>query len=242
MSHAMVYSPSKAATTEEGKVEPWTIQARARYDAENELKAIAGLNLATLRPVNVYGPGDVSGLMPRVCCAAVYQKNKKKMEFLWGSGLLINCVHVRDVCAAIWATCVEAKVGAVYNLADNTKLTQGIMNDALKKIFKLKTGFYGTIMSNLAKTQLDSVAAKANGDHVPGWSKLAREHKILNTPITPFLDKELLYNNHLSINGSKIAKELPSFTYAHPVLTAELLREQVQFAIDQKIFPPVLLP
>ena len=41
---------------------------------------------------------------------------------------------------------------------------------------------------------------------------------MLNTPLTPYIDKELLYNNNLFVDGSKIVKESGGkFTYSTKV-------------------------
>lgn len=41
-----------------------------------------------------------------------------------------------------------------------------------------------------------------------------QEEGILNTPLTPFIDKELLYNNHVAVDGTAI--QATGFTYNHP--------------------------
>jgi len=70
-------------------------------------------------PVHAY----VIESAPRMACAAVYQVNKKKMEFLWGEKLRINTVHVLDVCQAMWVAATELKPGTVYNLADESDMS-----------------------------------------------------------------------------------------------------------------------
>lgn len=62
---------------------------------------------------------------------------------------------------------------------------------------------------------------------------------INNTPLTPYLDQELLYNNSLSIDGSKI--EGTGFRYDNPAVTDELLREQVAYFVEQGLFPGSVL-
>jgi nucleoside-diphosphate-sugar epimerase len=42
VSSAQVYDASSKPTSEDGKIAPWTAQAKYRYEAENELKAIQG--------------------------------------------------------------------------------------------------------------------------------------------------------------------------------------------------------
>jgi len=53
------------------------------------------------------------------------------------------------------------------------------------------------------------------------------------------LDQELLYNNSLSVDGSKI--EETGFAYDHPTLTEQALREQVKYFVDQGLFPASVL-
>jgi nucleoside-diphosphate-sugar epimerase len=239
ISTAQIYSADKKPSNEDGKVAPWTILAKYRLEAETELKKISGLPLVILRPVTVYGPGDMTGITPRIVCAAVYQDRNEKMKFLWDKALKLNSVHVVDVCGAIWAALSKGKSGSVYNLADQTDLDQGTLNGLLGEVFEIKVDFLGSMLSNLAKMQLSAVAEEANDKHVPGWTKLCQKHKILNTPLSPYIDKELLSNNNLSVDGEKITKEL-GYKYVHPKFTKELIQAVVESFVAQGIFPPVL--
>lgn len=239
ISTAQVYEPTPKPSKEDDKLAPWTIQATYRLKAEEELKKLKDLNLVILRPAIVYGPGDLVGLTPRIVCAAVYGKTKKTMKFLWGEELRLDVVHVDDLVRAMWIAANEAKPGSVYNVADAVDLTQGKLNGWLGSIFSIKTDFFGSITSNLAKMNLAGVAEEANNDHVPSWSTLCQEHKIANTPLSPYIDKELLSNNSLCVDGSKICKETSFKQYDKPV-TDKLIKEQVQSFIDQKLFPAVL--
>ena len=60
----------------------------------------------------------------------------------------------------------------------------------------------------------------------------------IETPLTPYLDIELLRNNALALDGSHITTT--GFEYGVPKLTAESLRQQIQVYIEQKLFPPIL--
>lgn len=177
-------------------------------------------------------------LAPRICCAAYYAKARKKMQFLHGSSLCINTVHVDDVCAAIWHACTTLPAGAIYNLADSGNTTAGSLNTILGRLFGCQTGFRSGLVSRAANMNLDYVAEVANGEHIPGWRDVCTEHKILNTPLSPYIDVELLSANNMSINGTAITST--GFTYSHPACTEALVRAQVQLQIDQGIFPPVL--
>jgi len=78
----------------------------------------------------------------------------------------------------------------------------------------------------------------ANERHLKPWADLLSEFSISNSPLSPFIHQELLEHNHLFVNGEAI--EGVGFTYEHPEVTPELLREQIEVAIAQGIFPPVL--
>jgi len=60
-----------------------------------------------------------------------------------------------------------------------------------------------------------------------------------HSPLTPYLDQELLYNNPLSVDGSAIEKT--GFTYDYPQLTEADLRAQVKYFVDLGVFPPAVL-
>lgn len=82
-----------------------------------------------------------------------------------------------------------------------------------------------------AQLNMKGAAEHSNDKHVPVWTKLCQEHKILNTPLTPYIDKELLYNNHLFVDGTKITKD-SKFAYKEK-LTEQSLKEVVQVFIKQ---------
>jgi len=225
VSTAQVYEAGKKSSKESSKTDPWTALAKFKLRAEEELRKIPGLNLIIVRPATIYGPGDINGLSPRVICGAVYQHLGEKMKFLWGDDLKINTVHVRDVCRALWLISQKGQLGAVYNLADAGDLDQGKFNKLIEKVFKIETGFLGAMMSNLAKMNFKAVTEEVNDKHLKPWSELCKAASIVNTPLTPYLDQELLYNNSLSVDGSSIEEQL-GFKYEHPEVTEALLREQ----------------
>jgi nucleoside-diphosphate-sugar epimerase len=237
ISTAQVYEAGKKPSKEGGKTDPWTALAKHKLQAEEQLRKIAGLNLIIVRPAIVYGPGDINGLSPRIICGAVYQHINEKMKFLWSEELKINSVHVRDVAKALWVISQKGQLGAVYNLADKSDLDQGKFNKVLEKIFKIETGFFGGMMSNLAKMNFKGVTEEVNDKHLKPWSELCKNASIVNTPLTPYLDQEVLYNNSLSIDGSAV-EEL-GFKYDHPEVNEALIREQIDYFIAQKLFPPL---
>lgn len=237
VSTAQVYEAGKKPSKEGDKIAPWTNLAKYKLQAEEALRGIAGLNLIVVRPAIVYGEGDISGLSPRIITAAVYQHLGEKMKFLWDEKLKINVVHVSDVSKGLWTVSQKGQLGGIYNLADKSDLDQGDFNKILEHIFKIETGFIGSITSNLAKMNMKGVTEDVNDKHLKPWSELCKNANIVNTPLTPYLDQELLYNNSLSVDGSAI--EALGFKYDKPTIDEKLVREQINYFISQKLFPPL---
>ena len=165
-----------------GKTNPWTTMAKFHLAAEHNVKKNSDLPVIVLRLPIVYGPADLRGLMPRIVCAAVYEHTGDRMEFLWGEELRIHTVHVQDVAAGIWHLCCAGESGETYNLVDENDTTQGKLNAVLESIFHIKTGFYGSIMSNLAQLKLDELVDEANDGHMGPWEELLQAKKITHTP------------------------------------------------------------
>jgi nucleoside-diphosphate-sugar epimerase len=235
LSTAQVYASDKKASTEESKIKPWTRVAEYKWKVEQEIAAIPNLNYVIVRPATVYGPGDRLGLMPRLICGAVYKKLGETMKFLWTKELRINTVHVQDVVEALWLLAEQGINGQVYNLSDKGDSSQGSINDLLSQLFGIQTGFFGTMLSNVAKMAMTSATETSNEKHMQPWSEMCRESNVTNTPFSPYLDKELLYNNSLCVNGSKI--EGLGFVYKQPTPTVENLREAIQEAVAMNLFP-----
>jgi len=236
VSTSQVYSGDKKASSEDDKTKPWTKLASAKLKAEEELKNLPGLKVVIVRPAIVYGPGDILGLTPRIICAAVYKHLGETMEFLWDKDLRMNTVHVEDVCAALWHLTTHGNSGEIFNLADSNETDQGTVNKLLENIFGIKTGFMGTIKSKLATSvAMRTVAETANEKHLKPWSDLCKAKNITNTPLTPYLDEELLYNNAYSVDGNKITKT--GFVYKHPQVKEETLRQTIKGFITLSYFP-----
>ena len=238
MSTGQVYDAGKKSSAEDSSTKPWTLIAKAQLRSEEELRKMVGLNVIFVRPAVVYGPSDVSGITPRLVVGAVYKHLGETMKLLWSKDLRINTVHVHDVARAIWHLIQSGHVGQVYNLCDKGDTDQETINAIIRKLFKVETGFQGTIISNFAKLNLQSVTEDVNEKHLQPWSEMCKKAGIENTPLTPYLDQELLYNNSLRLDGSKI--ETTGFVYEHPKVTEELLKEVLDEFVVIKAFPPGL--
>jgi nucleoside-diphosphate-sugar epimerase len=240
VSTSQVYSADKKASGEDDKCKPWTKLAKAKLQAEEELRKIKGLNLIVVRPAIVYGPGDILGITPRIICAAVYKQLNETMEFLWDKDLKTHTVHVKDVCSGLWHLLQNGKVGEVYNLADSGDTDQGTVGKFLETIFGIKVSYMGFLKSKtFTSVAMKVVAETANEKHLKPWSDLCKAKGITNTPLTPYLDEELLYNNAYAVDGTKITKT--GFTYKYPSVTEQSIREVINHFVSLGYFPKGLV-
>ena len=127
----------------------------------------------------------------------------------------------------------------MFNLADKGNTDQARLGAALSSALGVEVGFISWAKSLAIRVAgLERVAGAANENHLGSWMQLLKAHAIGATPLTPFLHPVLLSDNHLCVNGGAI--EAAGFKYSAPELTAAALREAVELAIAQGIFPPVL--
>jgi nucleoside-diphosphate-sugar epimerase len=236
VSTGQVYSGSKSKPAKEtDATAPWTKIGEMHLAAERAIAAIPALNYVILRLPTVYGAADKGGLMPRIVCAATYQHTQQRMEFLWGEDLRVHTVHVQDVAACLWHLLVGGDVGETYNLADGNDTSQGKFNRVLEQLFQIETGFYGAIASTLAQIKLDALVEEANDGHMAPWDDMCRAQNIYNTPLSPYLHKELLYKHHLALDGAKLAAT--GFECSCPLLTVELVADSIDYWRKQNVFP-----
>ncbi|KAI8599487.1 hypothetical protein EDD21DRAFT_355410 [Dissophora ornata] len=184
----------------------------------------------------------MGGLTPRLICGRVYQHLKQKMEFLWSKDLRFNTVHVDDVSRAVWHSAnwyiSNDKQGTpvIFNLADENDTDQEAINTHIRAIFGIETGFQGTIISNMVKLNMKEATEDINEVHLAPWSEILKTHNITTSPLTPYLDQELLLNNALSLDGTKISTTT-GFTYNHPKLTTDNLKEVISDFQELGIWP-----
>jgi len=230
-----VYPPEGKASKEDCKLQPWTSCAKFKLLAEENLKNIKDLPLVIVRPAVVYGPGDLTGLCPRLVVGAVYRQLGKKMKLLWTDDLKVNTVHVNDVCKGLWHVSQNCKVGTIWNLADKNDTNQGKINKLLEQIFGIKTGFISKVKCQFAKMNIPMVTEEVNRRHLKPWSDMLKAAGIQNSPLSPYLEEELLAKNNISIDGTAI--ESTGFKYDFPQLTEPLLREVMDYFVGQNLFP-----
>lgn len=74
--------------------------------------------------------------------------------------------------------------------------------------FHIETGFHGTLISAFARLNLDHVVDEVNDETLDPWADLQNKAGVpQTTPLSPFMEKELLKDTDLSLDGSAFEKE-----------------------------------
>jgi len=197
------------------------------------------LNLVIVRLAHVYGDYASQFVATALSMARVYQHLEEEMKWLWTKDLRVNTVHITDVTRALfniadwyagdktnWDVKAMGNV-PVFNVVDKGQTSQGTMAGIIGELFGIKTGFQGQIISTFARMNIDSVVDDVNDEVLQPWADLLEDAGITRPgPVTPFMEKELLKDTDLSMDGSRIEKVL-GFTYAHPKITKELVQEMI---------------
>jgi hypothetical protein len=77
----------------------------------------------------------------------------------------------------------------------------------MHQVFNIPTGFHGTIVSTFARLHLESVVDDVNDELLDPWAELQENAGISQTtPLSPFVEKELLKDTDLSMDGSAFEK------------------------------------
>ncbi|KAF2753199.1 NAD dependent epimerase/dehydratase family protein [Pseudovirgaria hyperparasitica] len=234
MSTGMVYNPSSTPCKETDKLKPWLKLAKWKLTAEEDLAKIEGLPLLILRLPHVYGPYVGKFLGTALCMARVYQSEEKEMKWLWKEDLRTHTVHIDDVTAAAWTAAhwyskQSPTAGpTVFNIVDHGDTSQGTQARIFHEIFKIETGFQGTLISTFARMHLDSVVDDVNEETMDPWADLLLDAGIPTSgPLSPFMEKELLKDTDLCLDGSAF-ENATGFQYTHPKLT----KEEVESVIE----------
>lgn len=236
LSTGQVYDSGKKPRAEDAKIKPWTKMAAAKYAAEEAVRGVSGLPVVVLRLAIVYGPGDHTGIMPRLVCGATYTTGDDKMVFLWDKDQKLNTVHIDDVCGAVAHAAAGGCSAGTYNLVDANDTDQGSVNTLIEGLFGISTGFLGSMKSKVATSvAMKTVADAANEKHLGPWSDLCKAKGITNTPLTPYLDEELLYNNPMCLDGAAFLAT--GYSLKQPKMTLAGLKASLQYCIDLQQFP-----
>ncbi|KAI1641769.1 uncharacterized protein F4817DRAFT_354884 [Daldinia loculata] len=249
LSTGMVYKANSAPSKETDKLKPWSKIAVFKLQAEEELAKIEGLNLVIVRLPHVYGPYASQWVATALCMARVYQAMGEDMKFLWTKDLYTNTAHIDDVTRALWSVAAwydagkanwdEKSMGPTptFNVVDKGTTNQGTIAEIIGQVFGIETGFQGQLLSNLARLNMDSVVDDVNDDVLGPWADLLTDAGITRPgPLTPFMEKELLKDTDLSMDGSRL-EAVVGFQYQKPVITKELVEEVIESYKRMKWWP-----
>jgi len=104
----------------------------------------------------------------------------------------------------------------------------------------LKLSFFSTVKMAAGKTAgTKFLVSIANDLHLKPFSDACKKYGIHETPLTPYLDEELIKENSTSIDGSAIEKL--GFKYDYPAPNAGLLKEVLEDYVAKGYFPKEML-
>lgn len=87
-------------------------------------------------------------------------------------------------------------------------VAQGILANLIHETFNIPTGFHGTLISAFARLNLEHVVDDVNDETLDPWAELQEKAGISKSgPLSPFMEKELLKDTDLSLDGSFFEKE-----------------------------------
>ena len=96
---------------------------------------------------------------------------------------------------------------AVFNIADRGSTSQGTLARIISQVFAIKTGFQGSLISQFAKMNLEHVVDDLNEEILQPWADMLAKKGITRPgPLSPFLEKELLKDTDLSLDGGSFER------------------------------------
>ncbi|KAI9700463.1 MAG: hypothetical protein M1820_006762 [Bogoriella megaspora] len=207
-----------------------------------------GLPLVVMRTAHVYGPYTGRWLGTALALARVYQDMGKDMKFLWSRDLHTACVHVEDVARALW-TAAEWRSNLspntsvspfqaspqdaltpfpVFNIVDHGQTSQATLAGLVTEVFKIPTTFTNALINTFARLNLDHVVDDVNDETLDPWSDmLKRSGCVGNTPLSPFMEKELLQDKEFNLNGSRFENTV-GFRYKHERITKQEVEDVIE--------------
>lgn len=95
----------------------------------------------------------------------------------------------------------------IFNIVDHGHTSQGTLATIISQVFGIKTGFQGSLISRFAKLHLESVVDDLNEDILQPWADMLVQRGITRPgPLSPFLEKELLKDTDLSLDGASFER------------------------------------
>jgi nucleoside-diphosphate-sugar epimerase len=209
-STAMIYKSASSPRREGDKTQPWHKLAKWKLKACEELRKVPGLNLCLLHMPHVYGEYDSGYFAMGICLARVHKYLNKDLELLYTKDLKVNTLHVKDAARALWTAAewraskgAESSIPITFNVVDHNDTRQAHIAASLSAVFDLKCSFLGSLVSHFAKLSLGDIVDDMNEVSLQAWADLLSEKQIVRPgPINPFLEKDVIKDVDLCIDGS----------------------------------------
>lgn len=83
--------------------------------------------------------------------------------------------------------------------------------------------FFFHIFIRVIKTDMNTVVEEVNDKHMGPWAEACNKDGIENSPLSPYIDQELLYNKHLYLHTKKLLNI--GFHYDYPKLIKDALKD-----------------
>jgi hypothetical protein len=105
---------------------------------------------------------------------------------------------------------------------------QGTVEKIINEIFNIPTSFVGQLLSTFARLNLDHVVDDVNDELLGPWADLLASANIQRPgPLSPFMEKELLKDMDLSLDGSRFEK-VTGFRYEIPEMTKAEVEKMIE--------------
>lgn len=75
---------------------------------------------------------------------------------------------------------------------------------------------------------MNTVVEEINDKHMGPWAEACNKDGVENSPLSPYIDQELLHNQHLHLCPGKLS-QTTGFVYNYPKLSKEVLKEVIIF-------------
>lgn len=101
------------------------------------------------------------------------------------------------------------------------------MEKIIGEVFNIPTGFQGQFISTFARLNLEHVVDDVNDEILGPWADLLTAANITRPgPLSPFMEKELLKDTDLSLDGSRFEK-VTGMVYDRPRITKEEIEKMI---------------
>ncbi|KAJ5719032.1 hypothetical protein N7493_007487 [Penicillium malachiteum] len=246
-STAHVYKSGSSPRKETDKMQPWHKLAKWKLKAAEELLKIPDLQYCALRLPHVYGEYNSGYFAMAICLARVHLELDQDLELLYTKDVKVNTLHVKDAASALWRAAEwranlgkldrsdpsipdlfkDPEMPVAFNVVDHNDTQQQHVANALAEVFNLKVSFLGSLASQLAKMKLDDVVDEMNEVSLQEWADLVEKSNIVRPgPIGPFLERDVLKDQDMSIDGSFFEKTT-GWKPVHEKFDAGSIREMV---------------